>query len=441
MRPPVRRVVAGAQAEASRPKEESLRSIEHRARRAPRREGGVSSSGPPPGAGLAEVDELELEIEKLVSGGEGIGRWRGIPILVPRSAAGDRLRVRLVERRAGYGRAEIIEILSPGAGRRQPPCPHFVECGGCDLQHLDEPTQLHAKCGAALETLGRLSKLSLPAPREIVAGAPFGYRLRTQVHLVDEPSGIAVGYHARGTRRLVPVSSCRVLAPELERAMLSLGSSLTSPVPSRVDLALGDGGEVAAAPPLPSLPGRELVRRIGEFDYRFDARCFFQGHAGLLSRFVDLVVGQAEGELAYDLYGGVGLFALPLARRYRRVTMVEGDRVAARYARKNVRAARADGVEVEACAVESWAAHGLRSGADRVVADPPRDGLPTSVRRLLVARPPQRLTYVSCHEATLARDLADLAGAFVIEALAFVDLFPQTGHLETVVQLQRRERP
>jgi tRNA/tmRNA/rRNA uracil-C5-methylase (TrmA/RlmC/RlmD family) len=375
----------------------------------------------------------------LVAGGEGIARWQGISIFVPRSAPGDRARVRLVERRPGYGRGEIVELLTPGRGRREPPCRHFADCGGCDLQHLDDVTQLTEKSAATLDTLRRLSKLPLPAPAEILAGAPFGYRLRAQLHLADDGGRIAAGYHARGSRRLVPVAMCPVLVPALERAVVGLAGELTPPQPSRVDLAAGDGGELAAAPPLPGLPGRELVRRVGGFDYRFDARCFFQGHAGLLDRFVERVVGSDGGELAFDLYGGVGLFALPLARRYRRVVVVEGDRVAARYARKNAQAAGLDGVDIVPRAVESWAATGLVAGADRVVVDPPRDGLPVALRRLLVGRPSARLTYVSCHAAALARDLVDLAAAYTVTSLVFVDLFPQTGHMEVVVQMQRKE--
>jgi len=394
---------------------------------------------PRAGSALAGVDELELLVEQLVAGGEGLGRWQGIPVFVPRAAPGDRLRVRLVERRPGYGRGEIVEILAAGPGRREPRCRHFADCGGCDLQHLDDATQLRAKSAATFETLRRLSGLSLPAPSEIVAGAPFGYRLRTQLHLAADGERIAAGYHARGSRRLVPVGECPVLAPALERAVVGLAAELAPPQPTRVDLALGDGGEIAAAPPLPGLPGRELVRRVGGFDYRFDARCFFQGHAGLLERFVDRVVGGDGGELAFDLYGGVGLFALPLARRYRRVVLVEGDRVAARFARKNAQAAGLSGVDTVHRAVESWAAAGLVAGADRVVVDPPRDGLPVAVRRLLVARPARRLTYVSCHAAALARDLADLAAAYEVAALDLVDLFPQTGHMEVIVQMRSQE--
>jgi len=383
---------------------------------------------------------VEIEIEKLVAGGDGLGRWREIPIFVPRSAAGDRLKIRITERRPGYARGEIVDVLAPGPGRRQPPCPHFADCGGCDLQHLDERTQLAAKCAATLETLRRISKLELPAPSEILAGTPFGYRLRTQLHLEADDAGVRVGYFARGSHRLVPISACPVLTPALELAALGLASELTLPLPARrVDLAVGDAGEIAAAPPLPTYPGRELHRRVAGFELHYDARCFFQAHAGLLERFVGRVVGEATGARAYDLYGGVGLFALPLSRLYGHVVLVEGDRVAARYARKNAQLAHADNVEVEAQAVETWIAGHLPAGVDRVIIDPPRDGLSTAARRLLVARPAAKLTYVSCHPAALARDLGELATVYDVDSIVLADLFPQTGDLEVIVQLGRKE--
>ena len=120
------------------------------------------------------------------------------------------------------------------------------------------------------------------------------------------------------------------------------------------------------------------------------------------------------------------------------MTLVEGDRIAARFARKNARRARLPGIEVVGQAVESWIVRGLADDVDRVVVDPPRDGLALVVRGLLAARPPRRLTYVSCHAAALGRDLKQLASNFDVESLALVDLFPQTGQMETIAQLVRR---
>jgi 23S rRNA (uracil1939-C5)-methyltransferase len=181
-----------------------------------------------------------------------------------------------------------------------------------------------------------------------------------------------------------------------------------------------------------------LVRRVAGHELHFDARGFFQGHAGLLDELVDRVVGPWTGETAFDLYGGVGLFALPLASRYARVTAVEGDRIAARLARRNARVARLDTIDVVAQAVDTWIVDGLPAGVDRVVVDPPRAGLGRAVRAALVARRPARVTYVSCHPAALARDLAELAYGFEVESLVLVDLFPQTGQIEVVAQLVAR---
>ena len=389
---------------------------------------------------LASVDEVELRIEKLVAGGDGLGRWQGIPIFVPGSAPGDLARVAIVERKPDFGRGRIVELIEPGPGRRAAPCPHFADCGGCDLQHLDEREQLRWKSAATLETLARLSKLELPAPREILTGAPWQYRIRTRLHTELVDGRLRVGYHARGSRRLVPVAACRVLEPALERAALALEQRLDpASAPARIDLAVGDDGTVSAAPPAGGFAGGEIVRRVGGFDYGFDARCFFQAHGGMLDRFVRTVVGEASGDTAYDLFGGVGLFALPLARRYRRVVLVEGDRIAVRYARKNAHRAGLAQVEVVGRAVESWMAESYPDGADRVVVDPPRTGLPFLALKLLVARPARRLTYVSCHPAALARDLAELAAAYRVESIVLADLFPQTGQMEAIVELVARD--
>ncbi len=399
---------------------------------------------PAAGLRLSELEELELTIEKLVAGGDGLGRFEGIPIFVPRSAPGDRVRVRLVERRPDFGRAEIIALLVAGPGRREPPCPHFARCGGCDLQHLEDAVQTRLKAAALLETLRRISGRALPEPLAVVAGQAWGYRLRAQIHTRAVGGGFEIGYFARRSRELVAVGTCPVLVPALEGELATLARRLPERAPARLDLASGDGGQISYAPLVEGLPHGELRRRIGSFDYRFDARCFFQGHAGLLEELVEVVVGPTTGDTAADLYGGVGLFALPLARRYAKVAMVEGDRIAARFARKNARANfpnlpdSGPALEIVNQAVETWVASGLAENLDRVIVDPPRDGLSTAVRRVLIRRPARRLTYVSCHPAALGRDLRELAEAFDVESLILLDLFPQTGHMEAVVQLTRR---
>jgi 23S rRNA (uracil1939-C5)-methyltransferase len=381
-------------------------------------------------------------VEKLVAGGDGLARWEGVPIFISRSAPGDLLKVRIVERRPDYGRAEIEEILEPGPARRPDPVPELSRSSICDLQHLDDLTQVLLKAGAVKETLEHIGKVEMPFDPELITGEPWHYRLRTQVHTAIDPltGGVQVGYHARGTNDVIPVSRCPLLVPELEAFLAELPARLGADAPQRLDLVVGDGGAVTVAPVVQGLPHGEVSTRVGDFTYFYDARCFFQAHRGLLPNLVEATVGPWEGETAVDLYAGVGLFSLPLARRYKRVISVEGDQIGSRYARLNVKRNRTANVEVVNKAVESWLP-ALQLGVDRVVVDPPRGGLSRDVRNFLMLRRPARITYVSCHPAALARDLRQLGDAYSIEHIAFADLFPQTGHMEVLVQMVAKELP
>ncbi len=402
-----------------------------------------SADTPPERRGpLAEVDEVEVRVEKLVDGGDGLARFEGIPIFVPRSAPGDRLRVRLVERKRGYGRAEILEVLTAGEGRREPPCRHYERCGGCDLQHLEEDVQLKAKAQAVRETLRRLGGVETLPKVTVVPGRPWGYRLRTQLHVDEDPErGLRIGYYGRGSHQLEPVEQCPVLVPELEGALSVLPEHLRDVRHRRVDLTAGDDARWTASPPIEGLPQGEVETRIGDFVYAYDARCFFQSHRQLIPALLEHALGPETGDeegTAYDLFAGVGLFSLPLARRFERVVAVEGDRIANRFAKRNARANGIKNLTIERQSVESWIRM-LPPRRARVLVDPPRFGLIHQVRRALVERRPRRLTYVSCHAATLARDLKQLSGGFRIESLALLDMFPQTGHMEAVVQLVDRD--
>ena len=384
-------------------------------------------------------DLIEVRVEKLVAGGDGFARHSGRPVFIPRVAPGDRLRVKITERKRDYLRGEVSELLEPGPGRREPPCQHFEKCGGCDLQHLEDDLQVELKVEAVRETLRRLARIELPEDLDVRAADPWAYRLRTRVRYeVDESGGPRIGYFVRLSHLLVPIEHCPVLVPELERAVLGVGGSLPAEgAPERLDIASGDDGKITFAPFVEGLAHGEVSRKMGEFEYAFDARCFFQGHAGLLEQLVDSVVGDATGSEAWDLYAGVGLFSLPLASRYQSVQAVEGDTVAARYARINGRRNRVRNLEVSGGAVDSRIGE-MPAGVDRVIVDPPRSGLSAATLATLLERRPKRLTYVSCHAAALARDLRLMRETYHLADATLFDLFPQTGHMEVVVQLIER---
>ncbi|MGQ0552622.1 MAG: class I SAM-dependent RNA methyltransferase [Planctomycetota bacterium] len=378
---------------------------------------------------------VELRIERLVTGGEGLARHGGRPVFVPLTAPGDRLVARITESRKGHARGVLVTLLEAGTGRRAAPCRHFADCGGCDLQHLDEATQLALKVAATRETLRRLGGVELPEP-EIVEGAPWGYRLRAQLFVTEG----RLAYRARGSHRLVPIENCPILDPALQACWPALARDAHAQGLRRVAITAGTDG-CSATPPSAALPLAAVRRRVGEHEFAYDAKVFFQAHGGLLEALAERAVGGWRGQCALDLFAGVGFFSLPLARRYQRVLAVESQSEAMQFLRQNIAHNGAEQVEVLGADLEAagqpedladW------SAVDRVLVDPPRSGLPPELRRALLSAGVARLSYVSCDPATLARDLRELTAVYAVESWTLLDLFPQTGHIEAVVQLVPR---
>jgi 23S rRNA (uracil1939-C5)-methyltransferase len=205
-------------------------------------------------------------------------------------------------------------------------------------------------------------------------------------------------------------------------------------------MAAGDSG-VSFEPALGSLPGAALWRTVNDAVYTFSASTFFQGNANLLERLVNEAIGESSGDLAIDLYAGVGLFTVPLSRRFRRVIGVEADAATAKLARENISANKGANVEFHNSKTEVWLAQFGEAGApppDLILLDPPRTGAAESIAHMVAAKP-ARITYVSCDPTTLARDLRQLIDSgYEISRISAIDLFPQTYHVETVAHLERR---
>ena len=398
------------------------------------------------GGGLAAGDEVEAEVERILPGGVGLAHARGQTLLVSLAAPGDRARVRVVSVRGRVAFASITQILSPSPDRVEPPCPYFGRCGGCDFQQLSYPAQLAAKAEIIRDCLRRVAGVEPPAP-VAVEPSPAEWRYRSRARWQHDPLRRQLGYYERGTRRVCDVVACPVAAPPLQEKLTALRELLRrGELPEEAaefEAVAGDDG-VSLLPPLAE--GDRLARRLtaaGE-SYGFDASCFFQINHTLLDALVREGVGDAAGELALDLYSGVGLFTLPLARRFRRVVGVEGHAGAAAFARRNLADAGLTNAEVEASPVGPW----MKRNADRfergegaarpdfVLLDPPRTGAEPEAVEALTRLRPAHVSYVSCDPATLARDLKRLltAGYRLASVRAF-DMFPQTHHVETVVHL------
>lgn len=391
---------------------------------------------------------IEVTTERLAYGGGAIAHHNGLAILIQFAAPKERLRVRITERRKNYARGVIDRILEPSASRREPPCQYFGSCGGCQLQHLTYKTQLEAKVSFIRDALERIGRVDWPSQISIHHGAEFGYRARAQIR-VDRTSG-RIGFIKAGSNTVCDVTSCPILVPALDQALHSLRNVLSNSanrdhaIPadlSRVEIAAGDSA-VSFEPAFKGLSGGALHQTVRNATYDFGPSTFFQGNPDLIGDMIDEAVGELSGDFAIDLYAGVGLFTIQLARRFNRVVGVEADRVASRFAGDNISSNHAINVEFHNSAAELWLERFLKSQSrqpDLIVLNPPRTGA-AKVMPQLVALNPFRITYVSCDPATLARDLRPLLDSgYELLRVTAIDLFPQTYHVETVAALQRSE--
>lgn len=400
-------------------------------------------------------DVIEVTTERLAYGGEAVAHHNGLTVFIAMAAPVERLRVRITERKKRFARAVIEEILSPSGARREAPCGYFGQCGGCQLQHLTYAAQLEAKAGFVRDALSRIGRIDWPHEIEVRAADEFGYRARAQIKLGFERHGDAgqrllIGYNRAGSHKVCDVAACPILVPALNSGLAELRSSLGArqgdkllALPPEIEMAAGASG-IAFDPQVAGLPSGAVTASVAEIDYSFSPTAFFQVNPFLLEALIVEAVGERAGGLAVDLYAGVGLFTLQLARRFDRVIGVESNPEAAEFARDNISENHVSNVEFFNASVERWlkefSAHkdsDLKSQLDLVLLDPPRGGAAEAVG-LIAQLKPREISYVSCDPVTLARDLrALLDSGYGLTSVTAFDLFPQTYHVETVASLAR----
>jgi tRNA/tmRNA/rRNA uracil-C5-methylase (TrmA/RlmC/RlmD family) len=384
-------------------------------------------------------DELEIKIERIVPRGLGIGFGKKLTVFVPLAVAGDVVRVSLNQVKGKIAFADIVEVLSPSPARIAPPCPYFGACGGCDFQQMSYQTQLEAKAGIVRDSLHRIGKIDYDKEIEIIGSPrPFEYRSRAQWHI--DTVAKRIGYFKRGSHEVIDVGHCPILVPELENTLRELRDTIEWDSfwdeGLAIEAAGGDGGKV-------SVYGSELIEPTDEISftaagekYFYSARSFFQGNQFLVEKLIETAVGDAQGEKALDLYCGVGLFTLPLARRFREVVGVEGNEEALVFAEKNAAHAGLENISYVREGVDKFVAEGRAGGFGLVLLDPPRAGAGMETIQRLARIKPKNISYVSCDPSILARDLRIFLDAgYEITSLTALDLFPQTHHVETVARL------
>ncbi len=429
-------------------------------------------------------DLFEVTIERILPGGRGMAHADGWTVMVALAAPGDHLQVRFDRVKGSVAFASIVRVLDPSPVRVEPPCPYFGRCGGCDFQQLNYQAQLNAKVEIIRDCLRRLGGIE-NVPDFGITPAPHEWHYRARAQWQYDGVVKRLGYFEANSHRVCDVAECAVLTPELQNQLERLRREMTNdqlPEDARYFRLIAGDEEISVAssqgsssPMTAASQARDVKRIINGETYRLNAESFFQTNIDLLPQLIDAALQGAQGKSAIELYSGVGLFTVPLARRFERVMAIEDDADATEFARQNLSHAGLEDVEVVHADVGDWlenldcagrAKRRRRSGSkptqdtldllgepedgsiiqsavtagalqiDFLLLDPPRTGAESRVISGILKIKPQHISYVSCDPATLARDLKKLiAGGYSIQSMRTFDMFPQTHHVETVVHL------
>lgn len=399
----------------------------------------------------------ELLVTILTYGGETLGRLPdGKAVFVPFSIPGEKVRVRLVEEKRRYARAELLKVLEPSEERIASRCNHFTKCGGCHYQHMSYENQLRTKSDILRDQLKRIGKIANP-PVEQTIPSPHKFKYRNHIQFHLSPKGDLGFYEAR-SQKVFAVQECHLP----EEAIIDLWPLLDTefiPGLDRIGIRLGVEDEILvnligddqsipdfSVEDLPIsavflgpsgiqvLAGSDhLIMEVRGRSFRVTAGSFFQVNTRMAEQLVEFLLLSLPDDRrisVVDAYAGVGLFSAFLAERVERVIGIESSEFACEDYVVNLD--EFDNVELYQAPVEKLLPF-LDEQIDIIVADPPREGLDVRAIDGILRLNPELLVYVSCDPATLARDGRRLVkgGYNLVKATPF-DLFPQTYHIESI---------
>ncbi len=370
-------------------------------------------------------DRLGLTINDIAFGGEGVGRVNDFVVFVPFVLVGESVEVEIFEVKKHFARARLVRVEKPSAERVEPACRYFGRCGGCQYQHITYAAQLQLKQKQIADLFERIGKF----PPEVVAQVipcpqPFSYRNRIMVRSQwNKPEQkLNIGFVRWDGGLVEDIEECRIAEPALNEQLQG----------------------VRAHPP--PRGGLKVVLRTLPEGWDVPADSFFQNNFFLLPKLVETVrelISAGAARHLVDLYCGVGFFGIELADTVESFVGVEYDQRAIRAAQNNVRARQIANGQFISAKVEETLPRLLKEfSADQtaILLDPPRKGCVPQTLKLLREGAPAQVIYVSCHPATMARDLNILCadGVFELAGVQPLDMFPQTQHVECVAELRRK---
>lgn len=369
-----------------------------------------------------------LTIADIAFGGEGVGRLNDFVVFVPFVAPGETVEVELIEVKKRFARARLLQVIEPSPDRVAPACRYFGQCGGCQYQHIAYPAQLQIKHKQACDLFERIGGVEPGRVERVVpCPEPYGYRNRIMIRSQWDKikQGMNIGFLRADSRLAVDIEECKIAEP-----------------------ALNEQIRVVRQQP-PPRGGIKVALRVAAEGWEVPPDSFFQNNFHLLPQLVETVgarLRDSGSRFLLDAYCGVGFFSVELGGMVEEFAGVEVDQAAIQAARLNARArGRGNGHFLTGRAEELLPRMlgRFEAGSTTVLLDPPRTGCPAEMLEVLRQTGPRQVLYVSCHPATLARDLNVLRAGNVFEVTKIVplDMFPQTQHTECVADVRFRGPP
>jgi 23S rRNA (uracil1939-C5)-methyltransferase len=401
------------------------------------------------GKKLKPGDLIELRIDSVAFGGDGVGRIQQQVVFVPFTVDGDEAAVRITDVRKRFVRGSLEQLLKPSPHRIEPRCRHYAHCGGCQYQHIHYEHQLRLKGQQVSDAFIRIAKVALP-PLTPVIPSPrsFQYRGKADYHVRVVPKDAPViGFMDIYNDRIIDIDHCEIVDETINTACLAFRRDLATgriSTPWDRQTIWSAGAAPDKTEVVTDFRKPRFVKRIvkGQ-NLTAPYRGFFQANEALLPHLIDEVLGLCAltgPETVVDAYCGAGLFSLFLAPGARQVYGIERDGEAIHCARVNHRQAGfANAVFLRGDAGEILHREFVdaKRRVDVLILDPPRTGCEPSLLSGIIALKPSRIVYISCNPATQARDIGILLHqGFALKSLTPFDMFPQTAHIETVALLE-----
>lgn len=427
-------------------------------------------------------DPVEIEIESLSHDGLGVGRFEGKVTFVSNALPGERVLARFSEAKSKFNAAHAIEILRPSPDRVEPSCPHYAECGGCDLQHLSAERQLELK---QIQVLDQLQRIGQTTPNKVLLplhSESTHYRRSARIGVNQLADGEPiVGFRRKQSNLLCQIDNCEVLDQRLENIFSVVRDALQDAgdikMITHLEIDLGDSGGFLTIRHVKNInaelrqklqqiadqyqltlnfagndasqneqPSAQVCYQLSNEKLWFRNGDFIQVNAGINQQMIDQAISllaPQDNDQILDLFCGLGNFSLPLARTGAQITGIEGNISMVHQAAFNAEQNQLENCEFH-CAnlTESLTGvHWYRKGYNKILLDPPRAGAATIIPQLTALKP-EKILYISCNPGALARDSLLLKEqGYSLEQFLVMDMFPQTHHIESMALFVKGKKP